>query len=89
MRDLKEEPREGAEKPRPSPLGSDSGGFGWDVTILLILGTSLALASAAWLLAGLLLKAQQPAPPHLDRPEVVGPPSSKYEAVPMSYLSPR
>jgi hypothetical protein len=76
MRDLKEEPRQGAEKPRPDPLGSDSGGFVRDVAILLILGTSLALASAAWLLVGPLLNAQQPAPPPLDRPEAVEPQSS-------------
>jgi hypothetical protein len=85
MRDLEKEQRQGAKNPRPGPVGSDSGGFGWDVAFLLILGTSLALASAAWLLVGLLQNAQQPAAPHIERPE---PPSSKYEAVPVSYLSP-
>jgi hypothetical protein len=44
MRDLKEEPREGPEKSKPSPLGY-SGGLGWDVASLLILGTSLAVVS--------------------------------------------
>jgi hypothetical protein len=86
MRDLKKEPRQGAEKPRPGPL-SYSGGLGWDVAVLLILGTSLALASVAWFLVGLLLTVEPPALPRLDRHEGIRPPSSKHEAVPMSYLS--
>jgi hypothetical protein len=85
MRDRKEEPRQGAEKHRPAPVGSETSGFGWDVAILLILGTSLALASAAWFLVGLLQSEQQPAAPQIERAE---PPSSKYEAAPVSDLSP-
>jgi hypothetical protein len=85
MRDLKGEPREGAEKPKPSPLGY-SGGLGWGVASLLILGTSLALASVAWFLVGLFLSTQPPAAPHLDRREGTVPPSSRREAVPVSYL---
>jgi hypothetical protein len=41
--------------------------------VLLILGTSLALASAAWFLVGLLMNEQQPAAPRPAPDE--GPPS--------------
>jgi hypothetical protein len=72
-------------KPKRGPLYS--GGLGWDVVILLILGSSLALASVVWFLVGLLLNAQQPAPTRLDLHEKIEPPSFKYEAAPQSYLS--
>jgi hypothetical protein len=55
MYDLKEEPRQGLEKrTKRLPDGYPSG-IGWDIATLLILGTSLALASAAWFLVGLLM----------------------------------
>jgi hypothetical protein len=53
MRDLKEERRQGSEKPTGPPNGYPNG-IGWGVATFLILGTSLALASAAWFLVGLL-----------------------------------
>jgi hypothetical protein len=83
MRDLKGEPREGAEKPQPSPLGY-SGGLGWGVATLLILGTSLALASVAWFLVGLILSTQPPAAPRWDRHEGATPPSLEHKTVPVS-----
>jgi hypothetical protein len=87
MRDLKGEPGEGAEKPKPSPLGY-SGGPGWVVASLLIVGTSLALASVAWFLVGLILSTQPPAAPRFDRHEGAMPPSLRQEPVPVSCLSP-
>jgi hypothetical protein len=87
MRDLKGEPREGAEKPKPSPLGY-SGGPGWVVASLLIVGTSLALASVAWFLVGLILSTQPPAAPRLDHHEGAMRPSSRHETVPVSYRIP-
>jgi hypothetical protein len=60
MYDLKEEPRQGPEK-RTKALPCDyRSGIGWDVATLMILGSSLALASAAWFLVGLLMNEQQP-----------------------------
>jgi hypothetical protein len=88
MRDRKGDSRQGPGKRTKGPFDGYSRGMGWDVAILLILGISLALASAAWFLVGLLLNAPQPAASTLDRPGVIVSPTSKYKAVPMSYLSP-
>jgi hypothetical protein len=74
---------------RSSAGGTDRGcGMGWDVAILLILGTSLALASLAWFLVGSLMNEQQYATPRPKPNEGIEPPSSKYEARPMTYISP-
>jgi hypothetical protein len=63
MRDLKGIPRQGPKKRTRSPFDGYSSGMGWDVAILLILGTSLALATLAWLLVGSLMNEQQSATP--------------------------
>jgi hypothetical protein len=85
MRDSNEEPRQVPEKRTKGPLDGYPSGMGSDVAILLILGTSLALASAAWFVVGLLMNTQLPGPPPR---EGIKPPVLLREAVPMSYLKP-
>jgi hypothetical protein len=63
MRELKGIPRQGPEKRTRSPFDGYSSRMGWDVAILLIFGTSLALATLAWLLVGSLMNEQQSATP--------------------------
>jgi hypothetical protein len=79
MHDIKGDSRPGPEKRTKGPFDGYSRSMGWDVAILLVLGISLALASVAWFLVGLLLNVQQRAASPLDHPGGIVPPTSKYK----------